>query len=247
MRRYGRVWLAGLLLPLMGFLLLNSLSSNAQATGGMATFTYSPAQPDINTLVTLDASTSSSPGGAITTYEWDFNGDGQFDLSTSNASVNHFFDANGAVAVTLRVTDASGNSFSATQTIQVASAPVLVRRVVSTPVAPNRVAAGSSFQVTVTLQSTVMVNGSGLEEDPPQGWVGGVVDNDEGRAICKSLQCLFMSPLNPGEAHKITYDVTVPPGTTPGLYDLTGWVLHYGAHGLEFKIEVAGDMQVQVY
>jgi PKD repeat protein len=238
------MWLAGLLIPLMGFLLLSSPSGHAQATSGTATFTYSPAQPDINTLVTLDASASSSPNGAITIYEWDFNGDGQFDLSTSNPSVTHLFDHSGAVSVTLRVTDARGNSFSATQTIQVADAPVLVRRAIATPVAPNRVAAGSSFQVTVTIQTDETVNGLGLEEDPPQGWPVGLVDGAGAVFKSSNAQFLWLETLNPGTTLRVVYNVTVPTGTAPGLYNLAGRVSSFAPR---FKIELVGDTQVQVF
>jgi len=252
MKRDGHLLLSGLLIAILGLFLLSlppGVSGQAQhAMGATVTFTYSPAHPDINTPVTLDASASQSPNGAIATYQWDFNGDGQFDLTTSNATATQLFDQSGDLAVTLKITDAAGQSMSATETVSVASAPVLVRRIVSTPTAPNRVAAGSSFQVTVTIQSTTAaINGTGLEEDPPQGWIGGVVEDDGGRAICKSLQCIFMSPLNPGEVHQIVYNVTVPRGASAGSYNLDGWVTHYGGHGLEFQIEVVGDTTVQVF
>lgn len=251
MKQNGHLPLSGLLIALLGFFLLGlspGASGQAQSvTSATVAFSYSPQHPDINTPVTLDASGSQSPNGAIVSYQWDFNGDGQFDLTTSQPTVTHLFDRSGDLPVALKITDTVGQSFTSTETVSVASAPVLVRRSVSTPVAPNRVAAGNSFQVTVTIQSTVMINGSGLEEDPPQGWIGGVVDDDGGRAICKSLQCVFMSALNPGEVHKIVYDVTVPAGATAGLYNLDGWVTHYGGHGLEFKIEVVGDNIVQVF
>jgi PKD repeat protein len=44
-----------------------------------AQFTFSPAAPNAGEPVTFDASASQSGNGAITQYEWDWNGDGTFD------------------------------------------------------------------------------------------------------------------------------------------------------------------------
>src|SRR5690606_9757040 len=59
--------------------------------------------------VQFDASASSSSQAAgITDYNWDFNGDGEFDLNTSEAQTSHTFTESGTFDVLLRVTDASG-------------------------------------------------------------------------------------------------------------------------------------------
>ncbi len=233
---------ASLLIGLVSLLL--GMSGLAQAAGGTAQFAYSPAHPDINTPVTLDASASSLSAGVITTYVWDFNGDGQSDLSSARARVTHLFDQSGDRAVSLSVSDAAGNSASITRVIRVASAPVRVRRTISTPIAPNRVAAGSSFQVTVTIKTTEAISGLGLDEDPPQGWRVSLVNGAGAAYKFDATQFLWLATLNPGETRQVVYNITVPANASPGLYTLAGRVSSFSPR---FKIEVVGDTQVQVF
>jgi len=82
-----------------------------QGTSNMppvVTFTVSPAEPHINEPVTFDASRSSDPDGMITSYDWDFDRDGLFDLSTEDPVATHSYSTSGIKNVTLRVTDAEG-------------------------------------------------------------------------------------------------------------------------------------------
>jgi PKD repeat protein len=63
-----------------------------------AQFTFSPAAPNAGEPVTFDASASQSGNGAITQYEWDWNGDGTFDETVttpiSPTHVQRFWAAN---------------------------------------------------------------------------------------------------------------------------------------------------------
>jgi PKD repeat protein len=53
--------------------------------------------------------TGSDPGGSITKYEWDFNGDGIYEYSsTTTASTTFKYDSPGTFTAALRVTDNSG-------------------------------------------------------------------------------------------------------------------------------------------
>jgi len=63
--------------------------------------------------------------GTIVKYEWDFNGDGTYDWSSSTtASVRHVYSTAGSYTARLRVTDMDGYTNTATVTITVnASAP----------------------------------------------------------------------------------------------------------------------------
>jgi len=74
----------------------------------VVTFTLSPAEPHTNEPVTFDASRSSDLDGTITGYDWDFDGDGLFDLSTEDPVVTHSYSTSGIKNITLRVTDAEG-------------------------------------------------------------------------------------------------------------------------------------------
>lgn len=60
----------------------------------------------------FDASRSSdpSPCGSIAVYEWDLDGDGTYDRTTTAATLSHAFDDDGTYSVRLRVTDDDGAS-----------------------------------------------------------------------------------------------------------------------------------------
>ncbi|MGE0375219.1 MAG: Ig-like domain-containing protein, partial [Planctomycetaceae bacterium] len=84
-----------------------------------------PYQVDEGRMVMLDGSQSTDPDGTIVTYEWDFDGDGQFDDATGPTPT---FDATMLdgpsqvnPAVRLRVTDDSGLTDEASAVINVAN------------------------------------------------------------------------------------------------------------------------------
>ncbi len=68
--------------------------------------------------VTLSASGSTDSDGTISTYAWDFNGDGQYD-DASGASVNFATDQSGSHVIGLRVTDNRGATATTTTTVAV--------------------------------------------------------------------------------------------------------------------------------
>jgi PKD repeat protein len=71
-----------------------------------ANFAYLPANPDPDAIVLFNATLSSASEGQITSYAWDFNGDGEIDSSA--AIVDRRFADNGVYDVSLTVTDESG-------------------------------------------------------------------------------------------------------------------------------------------
>ncbi|WP_226022988.1 PVC-type heme-binding CxxCH protein [Halomicrobium salinisoli] len=83
--------------------------------GVTAEFTASTTTVTPGEEVTFDAADSSSPDGAITSYEWAF-GDGS---SASGESVSHTYDSAGEYDVTLTVTDEPGATDSTTTTVAV--------------------------------------------------------------------------------------------------------------------------------
>lgn len=93
-----------LLLPLAGCI----------ATGPRAEFTAEPRYAYPPLVVTFDGSGSSSPNGAIVSYDWDF-GDGS---SGDGVSLTHTYPEKGVYAVTLTVTDETGKSGSRSKTVE---------------------------------------------------------------------------------------------------------------------------------
>lgn len=84
-------------------------------TGPTASFSASSTDVDVGTKVSFDASDSSTSGGSITSYEWEF-GDGS---TATGQTVSHTYDGPGDYTVTLTVTDDGGATATATKTITV--------------------------------------------------------------------------------------------------------------------------------
>lgn len=70
----------------------------------IANFTYSPEQPHVGETVTFNASTSTSNGGFIVNYTWDF-GDGS---TASGALITHVYNSAATFIVALNITDNEG-------------------------------------------------------------------------------------------------------------------------------------------
>lgn len=69
--------------------------------------------------VTLDARGSYSANGNLTSYEWDFNGDGTYDATTSSAVTTHTYSDLFDGIAGVRVTDAAGRSSVGSTTVLV--------------------------------------------------------------------------------------------------------------------------------
>jgi M6 family metalloprotease-like protein len=116
--------------------LYDGTSSNVrmklQSTSCAATMTagFGPNQPpkasaggpyrtDEGTNVNLTAAASSDPDGDVLSYAWDLDGDGEFDDSTSQTPTFEDVGDNWAKTVQVRVTDAIGDSDTASATVTV--------------------------------------------------------------------------------------------------------------------------------
>ena len=71
-----------------------------------ASFTPDNVSGDAPQTVNFDASASMDPDGVIAKYEWDFDGDGKFDYSSTTPAATYTFSIYGFNTVQLRVTDA---------------------------------------------------------------------------------------------------------------------------------------------
>lgn len=91
------------------------LSGCIQPVGPLARISATPRLFDYPPLeITFDASSSSSPNGAIVSYEWDF-GDGE---TGTGAVVTHTFEEKGVYEVTLMVTDSAGKTGARVQVVE---------------------------------------------------------------------------------------------------------------------------------
>jgi hypothetical protein len=84
-----------------------------------AALSLSVAAGDLPLAVTLTA-TGSDPDGGVASIKWDFEGDGTFDLITTDfAPVTHVYGQGGTLHPTVKVTDDEGGSSTAQQTLAV--------------------------------------------------------------------------------------------------------------------------------
>ncbi|MEA5385878.1 PKD domain-containing protein [Haloarculaceae archaeon H-GB11] len=79
-----------------------------------------PSAVDEGAPVSLDASASSDVDGSISAYEWDLDGDGQFDDATGPTASTSFAD-DGTPTVSVRVTDDGGAADVASATVAVSN------------------------------------------------------------------------------------------------------------------------------
>jgi len=80
-----------------------------------ASFTISPASPEVDETVNFDASSSSDPDGTIVNYAWNF-GDG---TTGTGITASHSYSSAGTYTVTLTVTNNDGLTDTATRDVTV--------------------------------------------------------------------------------------------------------------------------------
>ncbi len=188
-------------------------------------FVWSPEAPGVGVPVTFDARASRpAPGRTIVRYEWDFDGDGIFEVSTADPVVQHTFTAVGEVKVTLKVTDDQGISATITKTVRVLEIRARVVRSISTPEA----AVGLTFRVTIEIQLGIAVNGLGLDEDLPPGFEVTPIDTAGATFKRAETQFIWAETIQANEIRRVVYDVTVKPeavvGELPRCFEITGIV-----------------------
>lgn len=199
---------------------------SAQAgTPPRAEFSFNPQQPGVGTTVTFDASAAEAADGQeIETYEWDFDGDGSFEVSTDSPTVETSFDNTGTFRVSLRVTDNQGVSATTSQTVKVVEISSRATRTISTPEA----AVGFTFRVTVEIELGQSVNGLGMDENLPPGYEITPVNNAGATFKRAETQWVWPSSLQANEIRRVVYDVTVNPeanvGNLPSCFNIDGFI-----------------------
>lgn len=99
----------------------------------VASFFYTPSNPAVNQVIQFNATESHDPDGTIVSYQWDF-GDGS--PAAAGVLVDHSFNSKGTYTVYLRVTDNSGNTDSASQTVNVSDNQSPTASFVYSPTSP---------------------------------------------------------------------------------------------------------------
>lgn len=115
----------------------------------VALFTYSPSSPEINQMITFNASASYDPDGTITSYDWDF-GDGSND---TGVIVQHTFTAGGTYPVTLNVTDDSLFQLEGVLTKDVVIRFGIDVAVTNVVTSQKSVKAGKTMSINVTVEN----------------------------------------------------------------------------------------------
>lgn len=229
--------------------LILSLGAGGPALGGqgpIASFTFSPSSPQIFVPILFDASGSQARGGSrIVRYQWDFNGNGQYEESTDQPQITHVFQSGGTIRVGLQVTDSAGLQGRTSHTLEITAQQTSAIRMISTPEALPL----STFRVTVALQVLTPSNGLGLEEQWPAGWTIIAVKNDGAAFKDRLGQWVFPTFLPAGTTKEIIYDVRVPEAgklqlqTLPALATVRGNV---GSVAPSYTVPVSGDDQVTI-
>jgi PKD repeat protein len=222
---------------------LFDLKGNGTFEGISADFEYTPQPVYALSPTHFDGSMSqaTTPG-----YEWDFDDDGMFDEDSPAPFSSYVFPRAGFYDVTLRVTDAGGQTATKTKTIEVVENDTTAIRTISTP----EVKPETMFRVTLDLKVQRASNGLGVEEHLPRDWIVEPVMNDG--AIFKfgpaGAQWVFPTLLKEGETKKIVYDVRVPnaedlnPPSLPRTFMITGSVMSVSP---SYVLPILGEDRVE--
>ena len=118
----------------------------------------------------------------------------------------------------------------------------LAQATASRSISPDSVLPGGTFRVTVSVTANQSIMGLGLDENVPSGWSVSPVNNGGGTYSSSETAWLWLTA-NAGDTKTVSYDVTVPAGTTPGSYSITG-VVKSGSPA--FSYTVGGEHSVMV-
>ena len=208
-------------------------------------FIVTPGAPHIDEPITFDASGSFDPDGTIASYDWDFDGDGLFDRTTTDPVTTYSYAVSGLKSVTLRATDSEGASDRVTYTLDVSALAVKVMRTISTMSALP----GSTFLVVVRIEPEMDLAGVGLEENLPVGWKIKPLENAGAAFKRAAVQWVFIDQIKAGTTKVISYEVTVPSSeeliatTLPVCFTISGT---FQARTPAFELPVEGDSQIEI-
>lgn len=208
-------------------------------------FLVQPAHLFASSVVKFDASKSQDPDGKIVKYEWDLNGDGEFEKSFDSPIFDHVFDKSGGFQITLRVIDDHGATATFTSAVLVEEPPLIAKRRISENGSDiYELAPGESFEVTVRLKINRFIRQIGLDENLPPGWYIQPIEDSEALIFKRiKAQWGWAQEMKPDDVIKLVYKVRVPRDEKPGLYKIDGKVTSFLP---KFKLKVNGDSELRV-
>jgi alpha-tubulin suppressor-like RCC1 family protein len=174
--------------------------------GPKASFTSAPAVASAGVPVRLDASGSSSPGGSITDYAWDFNGSKSYSTDGgSSATLSHTFSSPGTYTVDLRVKDSFGETATVSHTITVGAelghyAQAVEETTGVTHFWPMDESSGSSFADLVGGANAEALGGVTLGEP------GGLVDDSSTAAAFNGSSGTARAEVDLSSTHQLTVE-----------------------------------------
>ncbi len=210
-----------------------------------AGFTTAPIVVHIDEPCTFDASISEDVDGRIVEYGWDFDGDGVFELTSTDEVAKHTYTTSGVKDVTLRVTDEMGGVAYISQSLEIGSIGVSVSRQVSTSVALP----GSTFTVDVRIEASRTLAGAGLQETVPAGWKVRPVENAGAAFKRSSTEWVFVDEIKGGSSKVISYEVEIPnvtklvPENLPNTFGISG---RFESMAPVIDLSVEGDSSIEV-
>jgi len=211
----------------------------------VATFYMSPAAANVNDTITFDASSSYDPDGSVVSYEWDFNGDGLFEQTTSDPTATYTYSTAGTKSVTLRVTDDEGATDRLAQSVAIDELAVTVTRTIST----IQALPGTTFLIVVRIEPEMDLAGVGLQENLPIGWIVEPLENAGAAFKRDDVQWVFLEQIKAGTTKVISYEVTVPDSdrliatTLPVCFTITGVLQSMSP---AFDMDVEGDSMIEI-
>lgn len=219
-----------MLLVVAGSMALFAMSSYAGSVD------YSPAtyNPALGEDISFTVCQSCLSNDAVS-YDWDFDGDGVYDVSTSQGRVEQAFHQEGFVIVTLRVNEGGDRYTTCKKGIYVGESPLFAVREVSLD-------EGGSVLVEITVSAYSEVTAVGIEETIPVGWqwelldIGDAVSKKEGQ----NLQILWMNPIQAGETWTVSY--CLYPSAGRGSPSVAGTVSGYSNERV--KVSISGDVSI---
>jgi PKD repeat protein len=169
-------------------------------------------------------------------YEWDFDGDGFYEVTTDVVSITQVFTEPGYIIISLRIVDTHGRELTHSKGILIGESSLFAVREATTE-------GDGMILVRITLSAQAEVRAVGLEEIIPRGWQVEVID--PGNTISKkegeNLYFLWMNPIYGGEMWTIIYRLY--PSYGVGSPTLSGSVSGYGEEG-RLRDFVCGDATV---